>query len=126
MKATVIEYEKLYYEEDCPVGITGLSTFHATHPIFGQANPPVYLKGDISELKIVKETFCCPDMENAYRIGTVGFGERKNETYRNKVAEVFIHIEGGSKNDIAIPFCLWCKAPVFTQENMNYVEYSKR
>jgi hypothetical protein len=65
-------------------------------------------------------------MKYNWRIGVVGFGSRPEEVFLNKVAEIYIRtitpepftrgIQSGSKNDIAIPYCPWCREPVTTRD----------
>lgn len=100
----VVEFVRLLYIEDGVI----------INP--GAADQSQTKVGDVSEIRAIGSRFCCTDMSHHFRKGSVGFGLRKEEVYRNKVAEVFIRVEGGSQNDIAIPYCPWCREPVLTNE----------
>lgn len=100
----VVEYVKILHQKD------GL-VFN-----LDAADPSQTKAGDVEEIRSIGVRFCCTDMANHFRKESIGFGSRPKEIYKNKVAEVFIRVEGGSQNDIAIPYCPWCKEPVLTHE----------
>lgn len=111
LQATVVEYIKIYHEEDARVGNLGLDVSFKFHPLTGEPNIPIYKKGDIAEIKPIKNVFCCADMEDAFRTSLIGFGKNPVEVYRNKMAEVVLR----TKNQVvALPYCLWCISPIMT------------
>jgi hypothetical protein len=53
--------------------------------------------GVLAEIKPIGVRFCCLDMAHHYRMGRIEFGQRKEECYRNKIAEVFIRVDKGAQ-----------------------------
>lgn len=107
-KPMVVEYQILLYIEDSKVDKNGQS-IHL-------GGEPSYRVGHINEIKASHTRICCDDMDKHIKLGLVGFGTRPEETFHNKVAEVFIRVKGDSALDIAIPYCPWCTQPVLTLE----------
>lgn len=95
--------------------------------------------GELAEIQMINYHTCCEAMAERVENKTIEFGSRREEVYRNKLADVFIRVENGaqiipqdgnppkegaraSKNspkentDIALAYCPWCQAPVETHE----------
>lgn len=107
----VVEYVKILHSEDGP-------------PINVGAHDSSQIKaGDLKEIRPIGVRFCCVDMANRFRLGHIGFGSRSDEVFRNKTAEVYVRIDAEpgpdqnkTKNDLAIPYCPFCREPVLTEE----------
>ena len=104
----VVEYIKILHKEDSLYDKEGRST-----QLGGE---PSHKVGDLDEIRQIGLVYCCDDMKHYFKRGTIGFGQRQEEVYHNKIAEVFIRIKGESKNDIAIPYCPFCREAVMTCE----------
>lgn len=104
----VVEYLKLLHTENA---LTGSNGQHIS-----ETNPPAWRVGDVSECKFIGVHFCCSEMGFHFRAGHIGFGERPESIYKNKVAEVFVRIAGGPEQDFVLPYCPFCREPVLTRE----------
>jgi hypothetical protein len=98
--------------------------------------------GDLDEIQLLSYISCCQSMEQHILAGIVAFGQRPEETHRNKSCDVFIRVENGAQivadegqapkeggsvdgylkrepkpnTDIALAYCPWCTKPVEAHE----------
>jgi hypothetical protein len=105
---TIVEFTKILHTTDALVGKDGKA--------ISDINPPSYKAGELDEIKEVWTQFCCSAMSDHYNKGIIGFGIRPENTYHNTTAEVFIRVQQGQENDIALPYCPWCCMPVMITE----------
>jgi hypothetical protein len=136
IQPTVVEYVKILRTSNSLVGQDG-------RPV-SENNPPDRKIGDVAEIRqIGLPQFCCGAMSYHFGFGAVAFGQRPEEVYRNKLAEVFLRVENGSQvlsregspppkgqewktltygrepkpnEDIALAYCPWCTQSVMTRE----------
>lgn len=113
-KPTVIDYIIYRHVEDSVIDKDGRS-------VLTTGKEPAYIAGEISRVEDVWQIFCCSDMEKHWHLGVVGFGTRKQYTYKNLEIEVKIRTATGARKDhlspetdICIPYCPWCTSPVTT------------
>jgi len=132
-RAMHVDFLRILHKEDSQVGINGQAV--------SEHNPPSYLAGALDEIRLVSQCPCCEAMAERVQDQTIEFGSRREEAYHNKLADVFIRIEGGAQvvpedgrppkegaisstrgriskpnTDIALAYCPWCTAPIETHE----------
>ena len=106
MRQTTVSYIKLLHKEDAITGING--------QCLSPTNPPAYVKGDVEEVRKIGENYCCDEMRKQFEAERIGFGSRSEDTYKNKLTDIFIW--SATDIDLVIAYCPWCAAPVLTHE----------
>src|SRR5665213_841028 len=116
----VVEILKILHISDALTGENGQS--------IEPNNPPTWKTDDLDEIRQIGIHFCCSEMSHQVKIGNIAFGNRKEEAYHNKLADVFIRVENGARilpggkekpkpnTDIPIAYCPFCTEAVLTME----------